>query len=75
MSARNAELENKLQMVLGEYAVMATDMELIKTKARQLLVEKDKEIERLKSQKRGTRNDEESKKDMDTMGDSGASNF
>lgn len=44
LADRNSELEHKLQMLLSEYAVMKTDSELIKTKARQLLIDKDKEI-------------------------------
>lgn len=76
LTDRNVELEQKLQMLLGEYAVMKSDSELIKSKARQLLIEKDKEIDRLKTLKRGGAEAEESKgKDTDTMGDSGASNF
>jgi hypothetical protein len=36
-------------MLLGEYAVMKSDCEIVKTKARQLLIEKDKEIQKIKA--------------------------
>lgn len=49
LTERNAELEQKLQMLLGEYAVMKSDCEIVKTKARQLLIEKDKEIAKIKA--------------------------
>lgn len=44
----NNELEEKLQSLLGEYAVLKQDNEIIKTKARQMLIEKDKELDKLK---------------------------
>ena len=74
---KNHELEQRLQQVLGEYAVLKQDCEIIKNKARQLLIEKDKEIGKIKAQ-RGIKDVEESKKglkDTGSMGDSGASNF
>ena len=58
---------------------MKQDCELVKSKARQLLINKDAEIEKIKAQK-GIKNEEEKKdsqngKDTGSMGDSGASNF
>lgn len=58
---------------------MKQDCELVKSKARQLLINKDAEIEKIKAQK-GIKNEEEKKdsqtgKDTGTSGDSGASNF
>lgn len=41
LCSRNAELEQKLQSLLGEYAIMKSDCEIVKTKARSLLIEKD----------------------------------
>lgn len=79
---RNAELEQKLQMLLGEYAVMKSDCEIVKTKARQLLIEKDKEIAKIKAQRgivdhggEDLSGKDKSSKEMAAMGDSGASNF
>lgn len=78
--ARNTELEQKLQSLLGEYAVMKSDCEIVKTKARSLLIEKDQEIEKIRARRFSKDENEESKdmrspKSTGTMGDSGASNF
>ena len=60
---------------------MKQDSELIKSKARQLLIDKDAEIEKIKKQK-GVKFEEVKKdenvrtgKDTGSMGDSGASHF
>lgn len=81
LADRNRELEERLSQLLGEYAVMKQDSELIKSKARQLLIDKDAEIEKIKKQK-GVKFEEVKKdenvrtgKDTGSMGDSGASHF
>ena len=41
-------LELKLQQLTNEYAVLKSDNEITKTKAREMLIKKDDEINRLK---------------------------
>lgn len=45
---RNSEVEQKINALTSECAVLQSDSEIIKTKARQMLVEKEEEINRLK---------------------------
>lgn len=46
--AQNSELLAKLQAITNEFAVVKSDSEIIKQKARQMLIEKDEELERLR---------------------------
>jgi uncharacterized protein (UPF0335 family) len=51
LNEQNRDMSDRFQRLFGEYTIMKSDCEIIKTKARQLLIEKDKEIEKLKSQR------------------------
>ena len=48
MRTQNGELLFKLQAITNEFAVMKSDAEIIKQKARQMLIDKDKELERMR---------------------------
>ena len=45
---QNAELLSKLQGITNEFAVMKSDAEIVKQKARQMLIDKDEELERMR---------------------------
>lgn len=49
MRAQKEELLEKLQAITNEFAVMKSDAEIVKQKARQMLIDKDEEIERMRS--------------------------
>ena len=48
-----SELLEKLQAITNEFAVVKSDAEIIKQKARQMLIDKDEELERMRSNKNG----------------------
>ena len=52
--AQNSELLVKLQAITNEFAVVKSDSEIIKQKARQMLIEKDEELERMRQNKSGS---------------------
>lgn len=51
LRAQNAELLSKLQQITNEFAVMKSDAEIVKQKARQMLIDKDEELERMRLSK------------------------
>ena len=53
VKAQNAELLAKLQAITNEFAVMKSDAEIVKQKARQMLIDKDEELERMRANKAG----------------------
>lgn len=53
LKAQNSELLEKLQAITNEFAVVKSDAEIIKQKARQMLIEKDQELERMRGNKGG----------------------
>ena len=48
----NNQLLEKLQSITNEFAVMKSDAEIVKQKARQMLIDKDEELERMRSNKK-----------------------
>ena len=48
---QNAELVRKLQALTNEFAVMKSDAEITKQRARQMLIDKDEELERMRAGK------------------------
>ena len=48
----NYQLLEKLQSITNEFAVMKSDAEIVKQKARQMLIDKDEELERMRSNKK-----------------------
>ena len=49
----NGQLLEKLQSITNEFAVMKSDAEIVKQKARQMLIQKDEELERMRANKGG----------------------
>ena len=51
LKAQNSELLQKLQAITNEFAVVKSDAEIVKQKARQMLIDKDQELERMRGNK------------------------
>ena len=65
-------MEQKLKTLISEYAQVRAENESVKLKARQMLIEKDKEIKKIKGMAPEQDEDEEHKVNL-LDGDSGAS--
>jgi len=48
---QNMDLHKKLQALTNEFAVMKSDAEIVKQRARQMLIDKDEELERMRAGK------------------------
>ena len=80
MKELNQDLFKKLQAITNEFAVMKSDAEIVKQRARQMLIDKDDELDRMRSGKTETSAKPNPKvpsrmRSDDSQPDSGASTF
>jgi hypothetical protein len=68
----NQELDSKLKTLISEYAQIRAENESVKLKARQMLVDKDKEIKKIKGMAPEADFEDEEQKENDKLLDGGS---